>query len=300
MIENDHVTNPETSRQMNGIMKQIENEKENEDVNLEASRQVNPKESQKANQIAKQKYKLTVAYDGTNYSGFQVQPNHVTIQGVLQDVLQAMHRRDIKVTGSGRTDAGVHAQGQTIHFESELTIPDVKWVKALNSMLPEDIRVLAVEEVDPTFHARFDVVQKEYRYKIDTSNVQSPFRRYYAFHVPYSLCLSAMREAAALFVGTHDFTAFSSVKSDVEDKRRTIYALDVIDENGAGELVIRCVGNGFLYNMVRIIVGTLIEVGKGRLSIEQVQQALQVGERELSGPTAPPHGLYLWKVSYDK
>jgi tRNA pseudouridine38-40 synthase len=243
-----------------------------------------------------QKWAAVVAYDGTEYAGFQVQPKARTVQAELERALAAMHKREVRITASGRTDAGVHARGQVIHFVSSLNITARKWPVALNTNLPRDIRVIKTTPVGEHFHARYDSLWKEYRYTVDTSDVQDPLRRLYAHHVPRKLNQSIMVEAARCLEGTHDFTAFSSAKAEVDDKRRTLYGVHV-DKKGT-ELVIRVSGNGFLYNMVRIIAGTLLEVGQGRMTQRQVQQALHGGDRNLAGHTAPAHGLCLWKVAY--
>lgn len=243
------------------------------------------------------KYKCIVAYDGTSYAGSQIQPQEKTIQGELEAALAAIHKGAlVRITMSGRTDAGVHARGQVFHFESSLAIPVSNWVKALNRLLPPDIRIKEVSEVALDFHARFDAVQKEYRYFIYTTQAEDPFRRLYSYHYPYSLSLSALKQAGQLLVGTHNFTAFTSARTEVQDKVRTIYQLDC--QQAEDNLVISIVGDGFLYNMVRIIVGTLLEVGQGRKTVKDIELALTAGERDLLGRTAPPHGLYLWRVDY--
>lgn len=242
------------------------------------------------------KWKAIIAYDGTEYAGFQKQPNAPTIQGELEAVLKRMHRMEIAVIGSGRTDAGVHAKGQVIHFESGLQLQAAQWQRALNAQLPEAIRILKVEQVASDFHARYSACAKEYRYFIHREEVRNPFLRRYSLHLPYFLDVKRMQEAAHLLKGTHDFTAFSSARTEVNNKVRTIEKLSI--HTRGKMLVIRCRGDGFLYNMVRIIVGTLLEVGQGRKSLEDVEQALKNGERTLAGPTVPAHGLFLWEVFY--
>lgn len=244
-----------------------------------------------------QRYKCIISYDGTGFSGYQVQPNKRTVQSELEAVLTKMHKgQHVKVSGSGRTDAGVHAKGQVIHFDSPLSIPTEKWGVALNSLLPADLSVISVEKTSPSFHARYDAVGKEYRYFLHISQVRDPFLRNYAYQYPYALNLETMKEASSYFLGTHDFTSFCSAKSEVADKFRTIKTIDI---NPEGDLVVfRFVGNGFLYNMVRILVGTLLEVGSGeRLPIE-ISEMLIKKDRSSAGKTAPAHGLYLWKVYY--
>ncbi|MBV7508840.1 tRNA pseudouridine(38-40) synthase TruA [Bacillus sp. sid0103] len=244
------------------------------------------------------RYKCIISYDGSGFSGYQVQPNKRTVQSVLESVLTKMHKGEaVKVFASGRTDAGVHAKGQVIHFDSPLQIPEEKWGRALNSLLPEDISVLSVVLEDDSFHARFDAKGKEYRYVLHLSSKRDPFQRNFAYQYPYVLNLNAMERASKFFLGTHDFTSFCAAKTEVEDKVRTIKAIDFTRENQ--RLTIRFVGNGFLYNMVRILVGTLLEVGSGERSPEDIPIILAHKDRTLSGKTAPGHGLYLWEVFYE-
>ncbi|PFP29076.1 tRNA pseudouridine(38-40) synthase TruA [Bacillus sp. AFS073361] len=244
------------------------------------------------------RYKCIISYDGSGFSGYQVQPNKRTVQSVLETVLTKMHKGEpVKVFASGRTDAGVHAKGQVIHFDSPLHIPEEKWGRALNSMLPGDISVLSAVTVDESFHARFDAKGKEYRYKLHLSSNRDPFLRKFAYQYPYRLDLNAMEQASNFFLGTHDFSSFCAAKTEVEDKVRTIKAIDFSRENEM--LTIRFVGNGFLYNMVRILVGTLLEVGSGDRSPEEIPNLLAQKDRTLSGKTAPGHGLYLWEVYYE-
>lgn len=243
------------------------------------------------------KYKCTVAYDGTAYAGFQIQINALTIQEEIEKALFKIHKEQIvKITASGRTDSGVHAKGQVFHFESPLLIPEDNWTKALNTLLNEGIRILATEEVESDFHARFDVLKKEYRYFIHAHKEEDPFRRLYTHHFPYKLSIQKIQDAASLFIGKHDFTAFTSSSSAKEDKVRTIYRLDCLQKEN--EIILSCEGNGFLHNMVRIIVGTLLEAGQGKRSLVQIEEALKSKERRLAGKTAPAHGLFLWKVMY--
>jgi tRNA pseudouridine38-40 synthase len=244
------------------------------------------------------RYKCIISYDGSGFSGYQVQPNKRTVQSVLEATLSKMHKGDtVKVVGSGRTDAGVHAKGQVIHFDSPLLIPADKWEKALNSMLPEDISVLTVASVTESFHARFDAKGKEYRYVLHLSQKRDPFLRKFAYQYPYRLNLQAMEQASKFFLGKHDFTSFCAVKTEVVDKVRTIELIEFTRKDES--LTIRFVGKGFLYNMVRILVGTLLEVGSGERSPEDIPIILANKDRRLSGKTAPGHGLYLWEVFYE-
>ncbi|WP_070329233.1 tRNA pseudouridine(38-40) synthase TruA [Exiguobacterium aurantiacum] len=240
--------------------------------------------------------KLTIAYDGTNYAGYQVQPNGNTVQAEVETVLAKMHGQAVKVVASGRTDARVHAKGQVIHFDTHLSMPADRFVKALNAMLPDDILVCSAEEVDASFHARYGAKRKEYRYFIRTD--VDPFRRHHAVTVTYALDRERMRQALRSLVGTHDFTSFSVTKSEVVDRVRTIYEAELVE--AGDEMYFRFVGSGFLYNQVRIMVGTLMEVGRGKYEPADVSRMLAAKDRRSAGITAPPHGLYLWNVNYKK
>ncbi|WP_250648809.1 tRNA pseudouridine(38-40) synthase TruA [Peribacillus frigoritolerans] len=243
------------------------------------------------------KYKCVIAYDGTDFAGYQVQPEKRTIQSEFEAVLAQMHKGTIiKVTASGRTDSGVHAKGQVLHFESPLTFPTENWIKAFSALLPTDIIVLEVDIVPDDFHARFHTTGKEYRYIVARSKLRDPFKRNYAYHYPYPLNMEAIREAISYLIGTHDFTSFCSAKTEVVDKVRTIKEMDF--EEGDDFLVIRFVGEGFLYNMVRILVGTLLDVGSGKMSPHDMSGILDKKDRSFAGKTAPAQGLYLWKVFY--
>ncbi len=243
------------------------------------------------------RYKCTIAYDGTNFAGYQIQPDKRTVQLELEKVLRTMHKgEEVKVTASGRTDAGVHAKGQVIHFDSPLDLPAERWKKALGTMLPADIAIVDIEKVNPDFHARFRTIRKEYRYILSLAETRDPFIRDYAYHYPYKLDLALMEKAAAYLKGTHDFTSFCSAKTEVEDKVRTVESIDFLIEEQ--QMVIRFVGEGFLYNMVRIMVGTLLDVGIGKRKPEDMKEILAACDRTKAGRTAPGHGLYLWKVDY--
>jgi tRNA pseudouridine38-40 synthase len=244
-----------------------------------------------------QRYKCIISYDGTGFSGYQVQPNKRTVQSEFEAVLAKMHKGTVvKVSASGRTDAGVHAKGQVIHFDSPLDIPMEKWAMALNSLLPDDLSVLSVEKAKDTFHARYDAIGKEYRYYLQMSSVRDPFQRNYAYQYPYKLDLETIKEASKYLIGTHDFTSFCSAKTEIEDRIRTINAIEITLEGD--KLCFRFVGNGFLYNMVRILVGTLLEVGTGDRLPSDIPDIIDKRDRRFAGKTAPGHGLYLWKVFY--
>ncbi|WP_103110169.1 tRNA pseudouridine(38-40) synthase TruA [Brevibacillus reuszeri] len=237
-----------------------------------------------------------VGYDGTDYSGFQVQPDQTTIQGEIEAALERITGEEIQIHGSGRTDAGVHARGQVIHFDTKSHIPMDKWRFVLNNQLPDAIVIRSVEEAPESFHARFDVQVKEYRYCIDNGPVADVFRHRYADHIRFPLDVEAMQQAARHLVGEHDFTSFCSAKTFVEDKVRTVYGLTV--ERRGDEVWVTCRGNGFLYNMVRIIVGTLVEVGQGKRTADELADILAACDRERAGKTAPAKGLTMWEVVY--
>lgn len=242
--------------------------------------------------------KCVLAYDGTRFSGYQIQANRRTVQGELEEALKRMHKdKAIRVTASGRTDAGVHAVGQVIHFDSPLLLPDENWCKALNTLLPDDIFIKQVQEVADDFHVRFDVSHKEYRYRILRRQQPDLFRRFYTYHVPNDLDIAAMREAATYIIGTHDFSAFCAAGTQVIDKVRTVY--DVRIDQQEDELVISMVGNGFLYQMVRIAVGNLLAIGQGKATPLAIATILTMKDRKKAFATAPPQGLYLWEVSHE-
>lgn len=242
--------------------------------------------------------KATICYDGAQFSGYQVQPGERTVQLEIEKVLLKMHKGEkVQIVASGRTDAKVHASGQVIHFDTPLAIPPEKYQKALNVQLPSDIRVLSVEQVADDFHARYSVSGKRYRYIWDCNDVQSPFRRFYTVGTNgVKPDVSLMQEAAQAIIGTHDFSCFCAANTSVVDKIRTVHALQF--EWIGNELHMTIEGNGFLYNMVRIIAGTLWEVGIGRRSCESVAGAIASLDRGNAGKTAPAHGLYLEKVFY--
>lgn len=242
------------------------------------------------------RFKLLLAYDGTAYSGWQVQPGANTIQARLGEALSRMAKREIKATAAGRTDAGVHALGQTAHFDLEHRVPPEGLVKGLNSMLPLDIRVRAATEVDSSFHARKSARSKIYRYHLDRSDVSLPFRNRFAHHYPHPLERAALEEAAALFVGEHDFAGFRAASCNAKTTVRNVLAASFVDEGC--ELVFEIRADAFLQHMVRNIVGTLLEVGRGKRTPASIAALLERGDRKLAGPTAPPQGLHLIEVFY--
>ncbi|MDI6823763.1 MAG: tRNA pseudouridine(38-40) synthase TruA [Bacillota bacterium] len=242
--------------------------------------------------------KLVVQYEGTAYAGFQRQKGLPTVQEELEKALAVCCGEPVAVVGAGRTDAGVHARGQVVSFFTGGTIPTDRIPWALATLLPPDIVVTAAEEVPPTFHARFSARGKVYTYTFWVATFPSPFWRRYALHVRGPLHRAAMEQAAAALVGRHDFRAFRGEGSAARTTVRTLRRLDL--EEGPGGPVLRLVAeaDGFLYHMVRTLAGTLLEVGRGRMPPEQVEQALRTGDRALAGPTLPAHGLCLEQVIY--
>ena len=241
--------------------------------------------------------KLTIAYDGTNYCGWQVQPNGITVEEVINKALSKMTGEEILVIGASRTDSGVHAMGNVAVFDTNTTIPPEKIGIALNQRLPEDIVITKSEEVPLDFHPRYCDCSKTYEYHIINTRIPVPTKRFTSYFVSYELDIDKMREAASYLVGEHDFVSFCNVRTDVENTVRTITALDILT-NG-NEITIRITGNGFLYNMVRIIVGTLIRVGRGFYEPEKVKEILEAKNRKAAGVTAPAHGLMLMEINYN-
>lgn len=244
----------------------------------------------------KKRVRLTVAYDGTNYHGWQLQDNGNTIEAELNKALTALFGEEIRVIGASRTDAGVHAMGNIAIFDTESRMPAEKISYALNQRLPEDIRIQRSEQVAPDWHPRHTASRKTYEYRIYRGEFAMPVRRLYTYFTYRPLQLEPMRRAAAFLTGEHDFKSFCQTGAQVESTVRTIYSIE-LEEQGA-ELVIRVCGNGFLYNMVRILAGTLLEVGQGKRSPESVREALAAKDRAAAGPTAPAQGLTLIKYEY--
>jgi tRNA pseudouridine38-40 synthase len=247
--------------------------------------------------MQKRHFKFTIAYDGTNYGGWQMQPNAVTIQGLLEIALKRIDGKRIVVHGSGRTDAGVHARAQVANCSLVTKHKPSILRAALNANLPEDIRVLRVQEVNARFHARFSAKGKEYRYQIDVGAVADPFLRAYAWHHPKPLDMAAMRRAAKLLRGRHDFSALSAnPMRPVESPVRTISKLAVTKSGNV--VTIAVAADGFLYKMVRSIVGALVKVGEGRLTVEDLRHVIKMKRRVALIETAPAKGLSLWRVRY--
>ena len=273
--------------------------------------------------------KLTVAYDGTNYCGWQIQPNGMTIESELDNAIGQLTGEKIHVIGASRTDAGVSAYGNVAVFDTESTIPGDKFAYALNRYMPDDVSIVDSCEVEPSFHPRHCNTKKTYEYKILCSKFPVPQLRNSVWHVPYKLDIEKMRQAASYLTGEHDFKSFACVRTDAETTVRTIYSLEVEERALFGEVdsyaimndscvgkshmnqvyiqspvkeavmyTIRVRGNGFLYNMVRIIAGTLMQVGRGQLTPEQVKVMLDSMDRTVAGQTAPPQGLTLMGIEY--
>ncbi len=243
------------------------------------------------------RFRITVAYDGTAYGGWQVQPNANTVQAELQAVLKRLGGSDVLVHGSGRTDAGVHARGQVAHFKFPRPFAPDALVRAMNACLPDDIRILAAANTTGDFHARKSAIGKEYRYFIWNAPVMLPTARLYHLHEYEPLDMAAMQAAAGFLIGQHDFAAFSANPNRfVETTVRTIQSLTVsrVDE----QITIAVHGDGFLYRMVRSLAGWLIRVGRGEVPPEQTATILASCERTARVPTAPPQGLFLWQVEY--
>lgn len=241
---------------------------------------------------------LVVAYDGTAYHGWQLQPDALTVEAVLNEALTGLLGEKTEVIGASRTDAGVHAYGNVAVFDTDSRIPPEKFSYALNQRLPEDVKIQKSFQVPEDFHPRKTNCVKTYEYRICNREFPLPTKRRYSYFQYGHLDLEKMRDGAKYFVGTHDFTSFCSVNTTVEDKVRTITNMEIVKEEP--DIVIRIQGTGFLYNMVRIIVGTLLEVGKGMRTPESVKDTLEKMDRQAAGPTAPPMGLTLVEIRYDE
>lgn len=240
--------------------------------------------------------KLIVAYDGTNYCGWQIQQNGITVEEVLNRTISELVGEQIAVIGASRTDSGVHAMGNVAVFDTESRIPAEKMSFALNQRLPEDIRIQESCEVAPDWHPRYCDTRKTYEYRILNRRFAIPTQRLYSNFFYYPLDVAKMQEAADYLVGEHDFKSFCSTRTQVENTVRTIYFLHVVKE---GDMIrIQINGNGFLYNMVRIIVGTLLKVGTGLYPPEHVKEILEAKDRRLAGPKAEARGLTLMEIEY--
>ncbi len=241
-------------------------------------------------------FKLTIEYDGTDYHGWQVQPGMTTIQGTLQGAVARIVGKDVHVMGAGRTDAGVHALGQVASLRAEFHHPPDTFRRALTSVLPPDIVVTAVEEMDNDFHAQYSAQWKRYRYSLLTRRYPSALERRYTLFVPYPLQTDAMADAAGSLIGIHDFSAFQAAHSSVESPIRTIMVAEFRQQGD--HLSFEIVANGFLRHMIRIIMGTLLDIGRGRLQSEALQAILEEKDRKHASKTISPHGLCLLEVGY--
>jgi tRNA pseudouridine38-40 synthase len=244
--------------------------------------------------VAKRVIKLTLEYDGTAYAGWQLQPEVATVQGAVEEALGKILKEPTRLHGAGRTDAGVHAAGQVAHFETASAMTPLEFERALNSLLPDDVRVVAAEEAPPGFHARYSARARTYRYAV--SFVDSVFTRRHALYVPGPLDAAAMRRAAALLVGEHDFAAFGNLSDDYDTTVRRLTEARV--EETLNGLEFYLTADAFLYKMVRNVVGTLLRVGRGELAPEEAGRLLAAKDRAALGPPAPPEGLTLLRVVY--
>lgn len=240
--------------------------------------------------------KLTIEYDGTNYCGWQKQNNEKTIQEEIEKAIYKAVGEVVEVIGSSRTDAGVHARKMVANFKTKATIPFDKFKYAINDKLPDDIAIIESEEVSEDFHARYDSKGKTYCYSIINRQQKPAIGRNYVYHFKWDLDIEKMREACKYFIGKHDFKAFRSLGSSVKTTERTIKELYI--ESEGEKINIFITADGFLYNMVRIIVGTLLKVGRGKISVEDIEKIILLGDRKKAGPCVPAQGLILEKVYY--
>ena len=241
--------------------------------------------------------KLVIAYDGTAYVGWQVQKNGISVQQRVNEAVSELFGQHIEVIGASRTDAGVHAEGNVAAFDVDTRMPAEKIAFALNQRLPEDIVVQSSEEVDGEFHPRFDAVEKTYEYHIINCRQPQPLKNRHCYFYHYPLDVEQMRAGCAPLIGEHDFTSFASAHAQTKTYIRTIYSLGVRAEGD--EIIIRVTGSGFLYNMVRIIAGTLIQIGAGQKKASDMARILAARDRKAAGPTAPAKGLVLVEIVYD-
>ena len=242
-------------------------------------------------------YKLTIEYDGTNYAGWQYQPNQATVQEAVEHTLSQITQTRIPIIAAGRTDAGVHAWGQVANFQSEKSLSTHEWIRALNGLLPTDIAVQQVEEVPDTFHARYSATGKIYEYRILQTAHRSALERYRLWHIPQALNIEAMKEGGVHFIGTHDYSSFQNSPTDTKNPVCSVESFTLTQEDLL--LRIHVQADRFLKQMVRSMVGTLIEVGLGKRQASDIKKILESVDRRAAGKTAPPQGLYLAKVFYE-
>ena len=243
--------------------------------------------------------RIFVAYDGTNYCGWQIQPNGITIEEKLNKALNRLTGEDIRVIGASRTDSGVHALGNAAVFDTESPIPPERFSYALNQRLPEDVVVVKSDEVPLDWHPRYqDNISKTYEYHIYNAQMPNPLKTRYCTFVSFPLDIGAMREGAKYLIGAHDFVSFCNIRTNTQDTVRTVYDLTI--EKKGDEIVLRITGNGFLYNMVRIIMGTLVKIGMGVWPPERMEEILEARDRAAAGPTIPARGLTLVSMEYER
>jgi len=253
-------------------------------------------------------FKITIAYDGGRFVGWQRQAAGISVQGLIEDALRELDEDDVAVAGAGRTDAGVHALGQVASFTVRRVLTANVLMRALNSRLPDDVRIVSAEEVPASFHARFVSSRKTYRYRIWNADLLNPFEREYAWHVRGALAIDAMQAAAHALVGRHDFAAFQAAAGTQRTTEREVFSSQVLahdDSRGAGLrpspaclITYEITGSGFLRHMVRAIAGSLVDIGQGRRSLEWLSEVVASRDRTQAGPTAPAHGLFLVRVDY--
>lgn len=244
------------------------------------------------------RYKIVFAYDGTNFSGYQTQPNGLTVQDSIERALRKIAKGEfVRIHAASRTDAGVHAKGQVAHFDFPFQIPADGLYRGLNTLLPDSIVIVSCQQVDADFHARYEVIGKKYEYRLYNQKERSPFKRYFSTHHPYPMDPDRTRQALKYLIGKHDFSSFVAANTDVLDKVRTIYQarLDVTDD----EWIFTFVGDGFLYNMIRILVGTLVEIAEGKREPQEMQAIIKAQDRGAAGKTFAPTGLCLVETYYD-
>lgn len=246
------------------------------------------------------RYKAVISYDGTLFAGFQHQTKERSVQEELEKTLERLNSgQPVKVHGAGRTDSGVHAYGQVIHFDLPQARDEEKLRFGLDTQSPEDIDVVSIQQVPDDFHARYNPHSKTYEFLVDTGRPKNPMMRAYATHFPYTVDLAAMQDAIADLIGTHDFTGFTASGTSVQNKVRTITEAKVERDPKTGFLVFTFSGNGFLYKQVRNMVGTLLKIGNGRMPVGQVKTILAAKDRNLAGPTAAGNGFYLKEITYE-
>ena len=240
--------------------------------------------------------KLLIEYDGKDFNGWQKQPTKLNIQGEIERAIEQITGEEVELIASGRTDAGVHSLGQVANFKTNSSLPIEKFAVAINSKLKKSIRIQSAEEVEERFHSRYNCKQKTYRYIINNTEHGSAIYRYLEYHVPIKLDVKEMKRAIKHFEGEHDFKGFKASGTSSKSSVREIYKTKIEEENG--RIIIELTGSGFLYNMVRIIAGTLVDVGLGKIKADEIPDIIESKDRTRAGKTLPPYGLYLLKVEY--